>query len=79
MDRYGSAPSILAIHLHSVIRVPGGAALWLATQHPLAFGIALAMVLVISIALLVVLMKFFKALLRRISAWFGGTQLTQLR
>jgi hypothetical protein len=54
-------------------------AMWLATQHPLAFGIALVIVLVISIVLLVVLMKYFKALLRRISAWFGGTQLTQLR
>jgi hypothetical protein len=47
-------------------------AMWLATQHPLIFGVALCVVLVISICLLVVMMKFLKALLRRIRSWWGG-------
>ena len=49
-------------------------ALWLATQHPLMFGVALCLVLVISIGLLIVLLKFLKALLKRAKSWLGGTQ-----
>ena len=40
-------------------------ALWLATQHPVLFAVALCVVLVISVALLFVLMKFLKALVNR--------------
>ena len=47
-------------------------AMWLATQHPLIFGVTLCVVLVISICLLVVMMKFLRALLRRIRSWWGG-------
>jgi hypothetical protein len=54
-------------------------AMWLATQHPLVFGVALAVVLVISICLLVVMVKFLKALLRRISAWLGGASVSGAR
>jgi hypothetical protein len=54
-------------------------AMWLATQHPLVFGVALAVVLVISICLLVVMVKFLKALLRRISAWLGGASVSEAR
>jgi hypothetical protein len=54
------------------------AALWLATQHPLLFGLALAVVLVISACLLVLLMKFLKALLQRGKAWFGAPPPPQL-
>jgi hypothetical protein len=45
--------------------------MWLATQHPVAFGVALTIVLVLSIWLLVVLLKFLKNLVRRVSAWLG--------
>ncbi len=47
-------------------------ALWLATTHPLLFGIALAVGLVLMVWLLVVLVKFLKALLRRLVKLFGG-------
>ncbi|MES2423072.1 MAG: DUF4126 domain-containing protein [Pseudomonadota bacterium] len=47
-------------------------ALWLATTHPLLFGIALAIALVLMVWLLVVLVKFLKALLKRLAKLFGG-------
>ena len=51
-------------------------ALWLATQHPLLFGMALSVVLVISICLLAVLMKFLKVLFKRIKSWLGRADAT---
>lgn len=48
-------------------------ALWLATTHPLLFGIALAIALVLMVWLLLVLVKFLKALLKRLAKLFGGT------
>lgn len=45
------------------------AALWLATQHPFVFGIALIIALVLMAWLLITLLTFLKALLRRIGAW----------
>ena len=45
---------------------------WLATQHPVAFGVALVVMLVLSVLLMVVLLKFLRAVLRRISSFFGG-------
>ncbi len=47
---------------------------WLATQHPVAFGVALVAMLVLSVALLVVLFKFLRAVLRRVSSFFGGSR-----
>ena len=44
-------------------------ALWLATQHPLVFGIALCITLVLMVLLLVTLFKFLKAVFRRVAAW----------
>ena len=46
---------------------------WLATQHPVAFGVALVVMVVLSVALLVVLFKFLRAVLRRVSSFFGGS------
>lgn len=46
------------------------AALWLATQHPLAFAVVLAITLVLMGLLLVTLLKFLKAVFRRIGSWF---------
>ena len=46
---------------------------WLATQHPVAFGAALLVMVVVSIAVLVVLFKFLRAVLRRVSLFFGGS------
>ena len=45
---------------------------WLATQHPLAFGVALVFMLLVSVILLVVLFKFLRAVLRRVSSLFSG-------
>jgi hypothetical protein len=52
-------------------------AMWLATQYPLVFGGVLVVVLVLSIWLLLVLMKFLKALWQRISGWLGATPAPQ--
>ena len=49
--------------------------MWLATNHPVAFGITLAIVLVLSIWLLVVLVKYLKAIWRRLSGWFSNDDL----
>ncbi len=46
---------------------------WLATQHPVAFGVALVVMLVLSVALMAVLFKFLRAVLRRVSLFFGGS------
>jgi len=49
------------------------AVVWLATQHPLAFGIALVLALLVSALLLVVLFKFLRAVLRRVSSVFSAS------
>jgi Domain of unknown function (DUF4126) len=49
-------------------------ALWLAANHPLIFGISLAITLVLMLALLLVLVTFLKALLKRLSGFFGGAR-----
>jgi hypothetical protein len=46
--------------------------MWLATNHPLVFGVVLCMVLALSVLLIVVLIKFLKAALARVAAFFGG-------
>ena len=46
-------------------------ALWLATNHPVAFGLTLAVALVLSVWLLVLLWSFLKAVVRRVQGWFG--------
>ncbi|WP_038216158.1 DUF4126 domain-containing protein [Xenophilus azovorans] len=45
---------------------------WLATQHPVAFGVALLVMVLLSAVLLVVLWKFLRAVLRKLRAFFGG-------
>ena len=47
-------------------------AMWLATQHPLIFAVALAITLVLMVLLLITLLKFLKAAARRIRTWFGA-------
>jgi len=49
--------------------------MWLATNHPVAFGITLAVVLILSIWLLVVLVKYLKAIWRKLSGWFSNDDL----
>ena len=49
------------------------AVVWLATQHPLWFGVALVVMLLLSALLLVVLFKFLRAVLSRISSLFSGS------
>jgi hypothetical protein len=48
------------------------AVVWLATQNPVAFGVALVVMLVVSVLLLVVLFKFLRAVLSRVSRLFLG-------
>lgn len=48
-------------------------AMWLATNYPIAFGIALAITLVLMVILLVTLFKFLESLARRISGWLNPT------
>lgn len=48
------------------------AVVWLATQHPVAFGIALVVMLAVSVLLLIVLFKFLRAVLRRVSSLVSG-------
>ena len=47
-------------------------AMWLATQRPLIFAVALAITLVLMVLLLVTLFRFLKAALRRVRSWFGA-------
>lgn len=47
-------------------------ALWLAATHPLLFGLLLAVALVLMVWLLVVLVTFLKALVRRFASFLGG-------
>ena len=49
------------------------AVVWLATQHPVAFGIALVAMLIVSALLLAVLFKFLRAVLRRIASFVSGS------
>ena len=48
-------------------------AVWLATQHPVLFGVALVLTLVLSVLLLVLLFKFLRAVLRRVSSLFPAS------
>jgi Domain of unknown function (DUF4126) len=50
--------------------VPVG--LWTAVNYPLQFGIALSVVLILSVVLTVVLFKFLKSIARRVRAFFSG-------
>ncbi len=49
--------------------------MWLATNHPIAFGITLTIVLVLSVWLLVVLVKYLKAIWRRLNGLFSNDDL----
>ncbi len=46
--------------------------MWLATNYPLSFGVVLCVVLAVSVVLIVVLLKFLKAIVRRVSEFFSG-------
>jgi Domain of unknown function (DUF4126) len=46
--------------------------MWLATNHPIAFGATLFVVLVLSVWLVFVLFKYLKAIFRRVIGWFSG-------
>lgn len=45
---------------------------WLATQHPLAFGVALFVMVLLSVLLLIVLWTFLRGVLRKLRAFLGG-------
>jgi hypothetical protein len=44
---------------------------WLATNHPVLFAVVLVAVLAVSVLLLVVLFKFLRAVVRRLSSFFS--------
>ena len=46
--------------------------IWLATNHPMAFGAVLLVVLALSVLLVVVLFKFLRAVFNRARSFFGG-------
>jgi hypothetical protein len=46
--------------------------LWLATEHPVLFGIVLLIVLVLSVLLIVMLYKFLKLVFNKIRSFFAG-------
>ncbi len=50
--------------------------LWLATNYPITFGVVLCIVLVLSVVLIAVLLKFLKAIVRRVSEFFSGNPRT---
>jgi hypothetical protein len=62
--------SNLALSLAGDAVVPG--ALWLAWEHPLWFWPLLAVALVAMVIAIWVFARFLRALLRRVSGWFGG-------
>jgi Domain of unknown function (DUF4126) len=47
--------------------------LWLATNHPVIFGITLLIVLVLSVLLIIMLFKFLRMVIRKISNFFSGS------
>jgi hypothetical protein len=51
--------------------------MWLATKYPIACGIALFIILALSVWLLVLLAKYLKAILRRMSGWWHGEGVTK--
>jgi hypothetical protein len=63
--------SNIAVSLVEDVAVMG--MMWLATNHPVAFGITLAIVLVVSVWLLVVLVKYLKAIWRKLNGWFSSS------
>ncbi|KQP14231.1 DUF4126 domain-containing protein [Pseudorhodoferax sp. Leaf267] len=52
-------------------------AIWLATNHPVAFGICLVITLVLSVLLMVVLFKFLRLLGRKLAGLFSGQAASQ--
>jgi hypothetical protein len=50
--------------------------LWLATNHPVIFGITLLIVVVLSVLLIIVLWKFLRLVVRKISGFFSGSPQT---
>jgi hypothetical protein len=47
--------------------------LWLATNHPVIFGITLLIILVLSVLLIIMLFKFLRLVIRKISSFFSGS------
>ena len=45
---------------------------WLANNYPLAFGITLGIAVLLMVTILIVLMRFFKQVFRRVSGFFTG-------
>ncbi|RZJ25225.1 MAG: DUF4126 domain-containing protein [Haliea sp.] len=46
--------------------------LWLAATHPLVFGVALVLTLILAVVLMVVLFRFLRVVLRKLSQFFAG-------
>ena len=53
-------------------------AIWLATHHPVIFGLALALTLLLSVWVLILLARFLRAVIRRVLGFFGGSASLEL-
>ncbi|MBG9389601.1 DUF4126 domain-containing protein [Caenimonas aquaedulcis] len=51
--------------------------LWLSATHPLLFGIALVITLVVAVVLMVVLVRFLRVVVRKLSEFFSGRSVPQ--
>ncbi len=51
--------------------------LWLSATHPVIFAVALVLTLVVAVALMAVLVKFLRAVARRLSRFFASGRLSQ--
>jgi hypothetical protein len=51
--------------------------LWLSATHPVIFAIALVLTLVLAVTLMIVLVKFLRVVLRRLSEFFAGRRSPQ--
>ena len=53
------------------------AGLWLAANHPVAFGVALCVALIMMAVLLTLLFKFLRVVIRKVAAFFSGAPAPQ--
>ena len=49
------------------------AVVWLSTQYPVAFGIVLVVMVIVSVLVMLVLFKFLRAVVQRLSRFFSGS------
>lgn len=48
--------------------------MWLATSHPLIFGVVLVIAVILMVLVTILLVRFLRAAIRRLKSWFGEGQ-----